>query len=625
MRRLLLALGVLLALVSPAAAQSTNIKATDATTNGSVNVGDEANKSVRVTRVSSLPVYAAANSVSALNGDLVASLLVDEYKWFSLQITGTWVGTVSFQGSNDNTNWVSITVANAASTTAVVQSTTINGLFSGALSYRYLRVRMTSYTSGTATGALQLSTETSAMLVQPTIATQNGTWNVTCSNCTGSGASKVDDATFTIATDSVAPAGFLADQTSPDSVNEGDVGLARMMLNRIQMAALWDAAGNERGANVNASNELLVALSSVPTHAVTQSGTWSVVGTKTSNNAAPGAANVGVLGAIATAAAPTLTEGNLVAHSMDLSGNTRVLCANCSGSGATKTDDAAFSIASDAVAPAGFLADQTSPDSVNEGDVGLARMLLNRVQIGAIWDGTGLERGAAVTAANELLVAPGNTANTTPWLFTPYQGGANRFPTAAAIADNTANPTLSAVQSYQMCYDPTGVNWDRCVTATDGYHGSTVGPDGPRMMAESTDSLLTDTNVADGKDTRIKATLAGILMTWLYANPEDTATGTPVGITDGSSTQVIAAAGAGTRIYVTEIECTNTSSTNVALDIRDGTGGAVLWTMSCPANAGNNRTFQRPLRGSANTAVAADPSASASTITVSINGFKSKI
>lgn len=47
-------------------------------------------------------------------------------------------------------------------------------------------------------------------------------------------------------------------------------------------------------------------------------------GTKTNNNAAPGATNQGVLTGIANAAVPTWTEGNQVLESMDLSGNQRV-------------------------------------------------------------------------------------------------------------------------------------------------------------------------------------------------------------------------------------------------------------------------------------------------------------
>jgi hypothetical protein len=44
-----------------------------------------------------------------------------------------------------------------------------------------------------------------------------------------------DDAAFTVATTKVMPVGLLADETSPDSVNEGDVGAPRMTLDRMQI------------------------------------------------------------------------------------------------------------------------------------------------------------------------------------------------------------------------------------------------------------------------------------------------------------------------------------------------------------------------------------------------------
>lgn len=51
--------------------------------------------------------------------------------------------------------------------------------------------------------------------------------------------------------------------------------------------------------------------------------TQPVAGTKTNNNAAPGATNVGALTALANASAPSWAEGNLVALSTDLSGALR--------------------------------------------------------------------------------------------------------------------------------------------------------------------------------------------------------------------------------------------------------------------------------------------------------------
>jgi hypothetical protein len=74
-----------------------------------------------------------------------------------------------------------------------------------------------------------------------------------------------DDAAFTPAVTKVAMVGFEFDDSSPDSVNEGDAGAARMSANRNIYTTLRDAAGNERGANVNASNQLNVVSTTAET------------------------------------------------------------------------------------------------------------------------------------------------------------------------------------------------------------------------------------------------------------------------------------------------------------------------------------------------------------------------
>lgn len=66
----------------------------------------------------------------------------------------------------------------------------------------------------------------------------------------------VDDAAFTPATSSVMMAGFEYDDTTPDSVNEGDAGAARMSANRNIYVQIRDNAGNERGLNVDASGNI---------------------------------------------------------------------------------------------------------------------------------------------------------------------------------------------------------------------------------------------------------------------------------------------------------------------------------------------------------------------------------
>ena len=95
----------------------------------------------------------------------------------------------------------------------------------------------------------------------------------------------VDDGPFVVGTSNVSAVGYLADETATDSVDEGDIGIARMTLNR-----------------------------------------------------------------------RVITAGNLL-------------------------DDSAAGIGTDYVTPAGFLADDTGTDSVDEGDVGFARMSLDRKQI----------------------------------------------------------------------------------------------------------------------------------------------------------------------------------------------------------------------------------------------------
>ena len=71
--------------------------------------------------------------------------------------------------------------------------------------------------------------------------------------------SKVDDSAFGIGTDAVSPSGFLADETAPDSVDEGDIGLARMTLDRKILVRITGATDANRW-DIDASGNGLVAV-----------------------------------------------------------------------------------------------------------------------------------------------------------------------------------------------------------------------------------------------------------------------------------------------------------------------------------------------------------------------------
>lgn len=72
----------------------------------------------------------------------------------------------------------------------------------------------------------------------------------------------VDDSAFGIATDKVTPAGFLADETAPDSVNEGDIGAARMTLDRKLLVRIVGSVDTQR-LEINALGGAKVDLSQV--------------------------------------------------------------------------------------------------------------------------------------------------------------------------------------------------------------------------------------------------------------------------------------------------------------------------------------------------------------------------
>jgi hypothetical protein len=99
------------------------------------------------------PIPLTINPVTVVNNDIFASIDVSDYKYISLQLTGTWVGTVSFQGSNDNGTFEDIVVQNTGVVLEpYVISMTTNGGVKIPILFKFLRIRVTAYTSGSVTG-----------------------------------------------------------------------------------------------------------------------------------------------------------------------------------------------------------------------------------------------------------------------------------------------------------------------------------------------------------------------------------------------------------------------------------------------------------------------------------------
>lgn len=107
------------------------------------------------------------------------------------------------------------------------------------------------------------------------------------------------------------------------------------------------------------------------------------------------------------------------------------------GSGGTShQDDAAFSIGSaSSITPTGYLADETTPDSVDEGDVGVPRMTLTRKPYAVITDATS-ENNAAVDGAGHLQVDIAADS-------VGIGGGTQYTEDAAAAADPVGNALIA--------------------------------------------------------------------------------------------------------------------------------------------------------------------------------------
>jgi len=144
---------------------------------------------------------------------------------------------------------------------------------------------------------------------------------------------------------------------------------------------------------------------------------------------------------------------------------------------------------------------------------------------------------------------------------------------------------------------------------------------------KATTSLTGLTLVADADRTNGFAGVDGVQIVRPNCNLEDVVQERATN-TDGASTAFVsglAAPGAGKRLWIKNIDISNSSASFCTVDIRDGAAGSVLWTFPVPATGGVVKTFDPPLKCTANTALAYDASAATSTISISANGFTSKI
>jgi hypothetical protein len=91
------------------------------------------------------------------------------YQSISLQLFGTWAGTVSFVVSNDRATWYAISGWPSAAAQLPVAASTTNGLWIFPAVGRFFRAYISAYTSGTVSGSAYLRTQAMPLPSVPSV------------------------------------------------------------------------------------------------------------------------------------------------------------------------------------------------------------------------------------------------------------------------------------------------------------------------------------------------------------------------------------------------------------------------------------------------------------------------
>jgi hypothetical protein len=131
--------------------------------------------------------------------------------------------SITFQSSNDNTNWISHALTSAASTGTMVSVTTAtSSIYYGALKGRYFRLNVTGISAGTTSGVIVFQTQPKTS--DAVNASQTGTWTVQPGNTANTTAWKVDSASIASTTSGYTPNKLISAATTNATSIKGSAG-----------------------------------------------------------------------------------------------------------------------------------------------------------------------------------------------------------------------------------------------------------------------------------------------------------------------------------------------------------------------------------------------------------------
>jgi hypothetical protein len=201
------------------------------------------------------------------------------------------------------------------------------------------------------------------------------------------------------------------------------------------------------------------------------------------------------------------------------------------------------------------------------------------------------------------------------------------IPAVVQVGDNsgslTVDGTVAATQSGNWIVNASipavvSIQGDVAHDAVDSGNPQKVG-------GKAVSSLVGATLVAAADRANFISDLDGVHLIRANKPLADTMS-ERVSDTGGTSTSFATFASVtGLKNYVTGYSVFNSSATAGYVDFRNGTGGAVLWTVPLPAGGGANVISDNPIFAtSAATVLAYDVSAALTTVYISVTGFQSK-
>lgn len=467
-----------------------------------------------LSRVAPSSLATLLNAVTANGAGAAAD--VSGYTTASFVVTGTFDATVSFEGSVDGTNWFLLTSVpwdsggfwNTSYSNPGSYVTQIGGI-------SQVRARIEDYASGS------ITVKVLASLAMSTISFKGIEMIPSAPVRIWGSAGNVFDAPISEwpAPPNQIVTGGVYNSTKPTLTNGQSVAV-QVDTKGNQLTAIRDAAGNDRGANVDASNRLLVSVENTPNVAVTSSSLPSGAATSTKQSdgsqktqVVDGSGNV--IGSTGNALDINIKSGNPTSITANAGTN---LNTSALALAATQTDGTQKTRVTDGTNDATVKAASTAAVASDKALV-VAVSPNNTVGVtGTFWQATQPVSVAATlntnaTIQNSSLVVTQSIATDLKTQAETYQGGSAvgaGNPLQVSLANTGANATAVKIDGSAVTQPISAASLplpSTAATSTKQSDGSqkTQVVDGSGNVISSTANAL-DINIKSGNPTSITLT-----------------------------------------------------------------------------------------------------------------------